>query len=182
MLTFIKSIRKYCIDNGFEIMVILTIFLILILGLYYKITNKKGTWNENIVLSSFKTPINKKQKSDSKGEIECRKVIENIFKIPFPKCRPDFLKNQVTGSNYNLELDCYNDKLKIAVEYNGSQHYKYNSYFHKNKDAFENQKYRDFMKKTLCEKNGILLIEVPYTIKIENIRNYIIQELKKNGY
>ena len=177
-----KTVRIFWNKNGFEIMIILSIFLILTLGLYYRITNKKGTWSENIIFSSSPKIKNKKEKKDSKGELECRNVIESIFKKPFPKCRPDFLKNQVTGGNYNLELDCFNSQLKIGVEYNGSQHYNFIPYFHKNKEAFENQKYRDFMKRTLCEKNGILLIEVPYTIKIENIKKYIIQELKKNGY
>jgi hypothetical protein len=72
--------------------------------------------------------------------------------------------------------------LKLACEYNGAQHYKYIPYFHKTKDSFHNQKYRDYMKRDLCNKNGITLIEVPYTVKIEHIENYIIDKLLKSGY
>ena len=100
--------------------------------------------------------------------------------------RSNFLRNSVTsddnGSDFNLELDCYNEKLKIACEYNGAQHYKFIPYFHKNKDAFQNQKYRDYMKRDLCLKNNITLIEVPYNIKHEHIENYIINKLIKAGY
>jgi len=85
--------------------------------------------------------------------------------------------NTVSGSN--LELDCYNDEMKIAVEYNGEQHYNYIPYFHNNKDAFTNLKYRDEKKRLLCKKNGILLITVPYTVKHRDIETYIIKELKK---
>ena len=119
---------------------------------------------------------------ESKGEVECRRVLEKIFNKPFPKCRPNFLRNTVTSDDYmnnNLELDCYNDELKIAVEYNGIQHYKYLPFFHKTKDSFYNQKYRDEMKRNMCQKNNILLIEVPYTIPVEQIENYIKSNLSR---
>ena len=38
--------------------------------------------------------------------------------------------------------------------------------FHKNKEHFLNQKYRDELKNMICKQNRILLIRVPYTIKI----------------
>ena len=124
----------------------------------------------------------KKAPRQSKGEIECRHVLENIFHKPFPSSRPDFLRNPVTGGSFNLELDCYNSEMGIAVEYNGVQHYKYTPYFHRSKEHFLNQKYRDDMKRRMCIDNNILLIEVPYDVKIENIKAYIIDALRKKGY
>ena len=44
------------------------------------------------------------------------------------------------------------------------------------------QKYRDDMKKRICKENNINLIEVPYTIKINDIEKYIIENCKKLGY
>jgi hypothetical protein len=111
--------------------------------------------------------------------------LEDLFGVPFSKERPDFLRNPVTSDGRdtnNLELDCYNSGLKLAVEYNGVQHYKYVPYFHKNRDAFQNQKYRDYMKREMCEKNGITLIEVPYTVKIPDIRAFLLNKLSYNKW
>ena len=93
--------------------------------------------------------------------------------------RPDFLRNPVTGGNFNLELDCYNEELNLAVEYNGVQHYKFIPYMHKNKEAFLNQKYRDDMKKRMCKDAGVILIDVPYTVEPHNIKKYLETELRK---
>lgn len=143
--------------------------------------NKKGTWSKQLFLPSKNQEKNyknseKKIKPDSKGEIECRKVMEKIFNAPFPKDRPNILRNPVT-ENFNMELDCYNSELKIACEYNGIQHYKFTPFFHKSKEAFYNQKYRDELKRRICKENGIFLIEVPYAIKIENIETFIKDRL-----
>lgn len=133
-------------------------------------------------LSSFdSTAFNAKtSKFESKGEAECRRVLETLFKEPFPSARPDFLSNPVTG--VNLELDCYNKDLQLAVEYNGIQHYEYTPRFHKNKEAFMNQKYRDELKRQMCELHGVNLIEVPNMLKIVDIEAFIVKELKPSNW
>lgn len=68
-------------------------------------------------------------KHESKGENISTYVLEKIFKKPFLNCRPNFLNNDVTGRN--LEIDCYNDELQLGVEYSGIQHYIYTEYFTK---------------------------------------------------
>ena len=112
----------------------------------------------------------------SKGERECNRVIEEITGKKFNKIRPDWLENPETG--YNLELDCYNEELGIAVEYNGEQHYKYPNAFHKSEEEFKSQTKRDKLKKELCDKRNVKLIVVPYTVKLNEIENYIKQQLK----
>ena len=119
-----------------------------------------------------------KRVKEKQNVVECYNI---CFKRPFNKARPDFLRNPVTGGNFNLELDCFDEGLRIAVEYNGIQHYRYIPYFHKNKEAFTNQKYRDFMKKQKCKDAGVLLISVPYTVELHNIKKYIENELRING-
>jgi len=120
---------------------------------------------------------NKKVKTESAGEKECKRVAEKLFNVPFSKIRPDFLNNEITGNN--LELDLYNENLKIAIEYNGKQHYVYTPYFHKSYDSFLNQKYRDKMKSDKCRDLGISLIIVPYTVKLKDIEQYILTEAKR---
>ena len=110
----------------------------------------------------------------SKGERLWKRVIERKFKRSFVKTRPDFLKNPKT--NRNLELDLYNDTLKIAVEYNGIQHYEYTERFHKSYGDFRRQQERDALKKQLCKDHGVFLIVV--YCNCSDIHEYISIRLK----
>lgn len=194
-MKLLEHIENY----AFEILFASCIIFVIIFSIYRKIKGEKGTWSRyhrypptikqnyiprNRQSSSGKQPSSGKQFSqgkESKGETECRHILEQTFKKKFDKIRPNFLKNPVT-KNFNLELDCYNDDLKLALEYNGAQHYKYTPYFHKNKESFLNQQYRDELKRRMCEDNGITLIEVPYTVKNDQLEPYIMKKLSKYGY
>jgi hypothetical protein len=187
MFTKIKKIWE---NNGFEILIALCLAFLIIYGVYRIFTNKKGSWSKTYTTYSVKDINNlkvnsnnkKKPPKESKGELECKRVLEKIFNKPFNKHRPNFLNNPVTGGEFNLELDCYNDEIGLAVEYSGKQHYEYIPFFHKNKEAFYNQKYRDELKRRMCKDNNIILIEVPYTVKIEDIENFILKRLKNINF
>ena len=75
-----------------------------------------------------------------------------FLKDHLEKIRPSFLENKALNNGLNLEIDCYNDELKLGCEYNGRQHYKFTPFFHKNYEAFNNQKYRDYIKKIYVPK------------------------------
>ena len=120
---------------------------------------------------------NKEQKS-SKGELECRRVMEEIYGVKFPNVRPDWLINDRTG--YRMELDCYNADLKLAVEYNGEQHYKANHPFNRTVEQFKQQFYRDERKVDMCDEHGVYLITVPYNVPIKKIKDYILYYLPKS--
>lgn len=167
---------------GFEILVGLSILVIVIYSLFR--IGKRGTWSTSYYYINDKKGKKKGKHppKESKGEAECRRVLQDIFKRPFNNDRPDILNNPVTGGGNNLELDCYCPELRLAVEYNGVQHYKYVPYFHKNREAFLNQKYRDELKRRMCRDNGITLIEVPNTVKIPDIRKFLIKKLYSAGY
>jgi hypothetical protein len=200
IFNYIQNLENFWKRKGYEILLILSIIFLLLGGFYMYIKKRKGTWDskydiENILInkdigkkyltySGNNREQNKDKKGDgkgdSKGEIECKRVLESIFNKPFNKVRPDFLRNQVTGNTNNLEIDCYNDELKLGLEYNGRQHYEFVPYFHRNKETFYNQKYRDELKRIKCRDNGIMLIEVPYNIKIQDIERFIKVELRKN--
>lgn len=115
-----------------------------------------------------------------KHESLCRHILEMIFDKKFDTIRPDFLKNPTTKCN--LEIDCYNNDLKLGLEYNGIQHYKYPNKFHKNINDFYKQIRNDKLKYHLCNKNKITLIIVPYNINKTDIFNYILFKLIKAGY
>jgi hypothetical protein len=195
MISFIQKIQNNWSEYGFEILLAFCITFIVLYGLYRKITGKKGTWSTksyyipitsiNRNTNNYATQSKQTAPKESKGECECRRVLQQLFRkynSQFNKARPDFLRNPVTGGNFNLELDCFEPELRLAVEYNGVQHYKYVPHFHNNKEAFLNQKYRDQMKRQLCKEHGINLIEVPYTVKVEDIKNFLEKEIVLLGY
>ena len=110
----------------------------------------------------------------SKGEKACKRYVQRYFRKSFTKIRPDFLKDPTTKRN--LEIDLYNDSLKLGVEYNGIQHYEFTPRFHKTYGVFRRQKERDVLKKRLCRENGVTLIVVPYDE--ESIPSYIHSKLR----
>jgi hypothetical protein len=144
-------------------LVIGCILFLLLFGVGRMFAGKKGTWSQTLPPTYDPIVTRDGTDSDSAGEQRVRLFLERYFKLPFNKVRPDFLENTVTG--HNLELDCYNDDLKLAVEYNGRQHYEFTPRFQANKEAFYNQRYRDELKKIWCREHGITLLTVPYTEK-----------------
>ena len=114
--------------------------------------------------------------SSCRSENLYRKYIEAKIGFNFPKSNPKWLKG--------LELDGYCKELGLAFEYNGIQHYEWVKYFHKLKQDFLNQQDRDKLKKKLCKKEGIKLIEIPYTFKycnIEEMYDYIDEQIDLNN-
>jgi len=197
-ISWYTNLKNYWYENGWSLIFyisILALFVLWCLRGWFKIKPSSDIEGVNLLQAFFRpttvptTIIRKpafsfsppqKQKI-SKGEDECKKFMEYYFGKPFSNTRPDFLKNPITNSN--LELDVYNDELRIAVEYNGSQHYHFNSMMHGNsKDKFQNQQYRDYIKKNLCKEKGIDLIIVPYTVPKEKIGDFLYEELKSRGY
>lgn len=116
----------------------------------------------------------------SKGEFKCKLALMKLFpNHEFCCVRPCWLENPETGKN--LEIDLYNDELKLGVEYNGYQHYVFPNYFHKHKKQFVGQVRRDVFKKKMCDLHRVTLIIVPYKIRLEKIESYILAKLKKAG-
>jgi len=121
----------------------------------------------NIIIPTNINFRGQKKITESHGEKKCREFLENYFSLSFPKVRPKFLNG--------LELDCYNENLRLAIEYNGIQHYKYTPFFHKTPRDFLSQIERDRIKKKICAQNNIFLISVPYTVR--DIPQYIQEKL-----
>jgi len=71
--------------------------------------------------------------------------------------KPAWLTNE---NGDRLELDFFIEELKLAIEVQGEQHFKFTEFFHKTKDGFEKIKRHDDIKKYTCGKHGIALAEV----------------------
>lgn len=162
---------KWFLEHQWEIYVVISLIVLVCMGVY-NVANKVDTgrpgWPKRADLPTCPTrPSN--SGGDSRGERIVRECLERRFGQPFGKARP--ILNPVTRQY--LELDCFCPELRLAAEYNGQQHYRYTPFFHKNKEAFRNQQYRDELKRIACRENGIRLIEVPYWIPHAKIEAYI---------
>ena len=91
----------------------------------------------------------KKSQLKKVNETILYKFIKDIYPDTVLQYRNKFLKNQ--------SLDIYIPSKKIAVEYNGEQHYKSIEYFG-GVEKFIKQKELDKQKQKICSENGIKLI------------------------
>lgn len=126
-----------------------------------------------------KIPDEKPSKFVSKGERACREYLEKRFNEPFPNVRPRWLLNpkKKNGKNHRMEIDCYCEKLKLGVEYDGIHHKEYPNPFHKTREEFEEQVMRDNYKDLICKAKGVLLIRVPHDVPINKIPEYLDERL-----
>lgn len=187
-----EKVTSYWQDYGLEALAGLSVVLILVLYVHNWYTDAQGTYNtvrpipdsssssSSSSSDDLTTPFQPHTANDSRLELQSKYILEEVFRRPFYKIRPNFLRNEVTG--FNLEIDLYNDDLKLAVEVQGDQHYKYNKFFHRNKEHFLNQRYRDEMKKIKCKQQGICLIEVPYRVGEKKLRSYLLEQLRLEGF
>lgn len=116
----------------------------------------------------------------------CDKIDCSSFQI-----RPQKFKNiSINLMHFDgySEISLNNEIYKIAVEYNGIQHYKYPNWFHKGTPedykAFQSQQLRDDFKKWICNQTNIILIEFPYYVDDRmlhpiKIQGFIVKELRK---
>jgi len=109
------------------------------------------------------------------GEEYCRFVLEYFFDVKFKKIRPQWLK---TKNNTLLELDGYNEELKIAFEYNGLQHYANVPFFFKTEEEFKKRQEDDEYKMKVCGKEKVNLIIIPYDVHQNDIPRYIYNKCK----
>lgn len=134
-------------------------------GIQYKsITNiEKGT--KCIFCNNFKT-------ESSVGDILDKNNIKYIRQKRFKNCR----------YKYTLPFDYYIPEYKIAIEYDGEQHYKPIRFNGSNNDLaefqFKETQKRDEIKTNFCNSNNIFLIRIPY-YKKDNMEQFILEKLSE---
>lgn len=176
--------------------IIIFIVCVIILIIIFRSNKSKGKRNRNkrfnwnvFDTDNFKKLVgkrkwkhpNRNKVSYNKREEKCRQIFNRLFGTNFVCIRPDWLKNPKTGKN--LELDGYNDRLRLAFEYQGQQHYYYQpGWAHRNVNDFKAQLERDRFKKARCEERGIALIRIPYTVSDTDLEPFIRRNLNSMGY
>lgn len=110
------------------------------------------------------------QCSGYKSEMYSRQIMEFITAEKFKRCRPAFLRN--------YELDGYCEKIRMAMEFQGEQHFRYIEVFYRgNHEKFRETMRRDREKIQICETIGIQLICIPYDMSYtnQNTAAYVIR-------
>lgn len=111
----------------------------------------------------------------SKPEQICKKILQRMFRRKFIRIKPKWLKNPETG--YPLELDCYNEELGIALEYNGIQHYEWPNFTGQTEKQFQAQKRRDQFKIQRCREVGVRLLIIKYDVPMYKLEDEIFRQL-----
>ena len=102
--------------------------------------------------------IRSNKRSSYKIGIICGILDELSYKYVLEKTF-DWLKNPKT--NANLYLDIYIDDIKVAIEYDGKQHFQ-PTMPHQTQDDVTAIQERDMIKEQLCEEHGIKLVRFSY--------------------
>ncbi len=94
---------------------------------------------------------------------------ETLTKIVIEKITgKQFVLQTFTIHNTTINLDCYNDELKLALQYNNQSHYSTKSIEDLN-IIISN----DIQKINMCHHNGIYFIIIPYLINNCDIAKFI---------
>ncbi len=168
-----------------ELLDIVTTIIILILFVCLKSfeTGKTGTFeyihnknNRNHKDRVKDLKRNPRSNSENRAIKILAKVTSRDYR-DFPTVLPHWLVDPLT--NTTMELDGYNEELKIAMEFSGPQHYKwyptesYDKYFHRIR--------RDTIKKKKCEERGICLIMLQSAMDVVHWDTYIRSRLSDCG-
>jgi hypothetical protein len=106
-----------------------------------------------------------------------RAALEQLTGKTFVKILPSWLRNPLT--NRALEIDAWNEELKLACEFQGYQHTTFPNCFHKTYDEFERQQQRDKFKAKTLHSLGIRLLEVPHTVAASEIPSFLAGKLSE---
>ncbi len=112
----------------------------------------------------------------SKSEAEVIRFLEEITRHRFPTVYPKWL----VWKGHTLELDGYNESLKLALEFSGPLHTKWAPEFEPYINYFERIT-RDVVKRRLCRKHGVHLIVVDASLPRQHWRSYIESRLHDIG-
>jgi hypothetical protein len=114
--------------------------------------------------------LKKHPRSKTESKIVCE--LEKITGEKFPTVNPSWLM----WKGRTLELDGYNDKLKIAIEVDGWWHGHWESTKEPYKDYFE-RVVKDVVKTKICKRRGVYLIRVDSKLPSTHWRNYLLSRL-----
>ncbi len=114
---------------------------------------------------------------ESKGEkLVYDILIKNDIQFVREKKFVDCVNTSKGKRCLRLPFDFYLPEKNTCIEYDGEQHFVAISVFG-GEESLNSQRLRDKIKDQYCEKNGIKLIRIPYTMNVDDVEPYILKEL-----
>lgn len=133
--------------------------------------------NETSCINFHRKAINCPICSKFTREKYVKDLLYNITKKDFTKTRTlPWLKDDT--NNNHMELDGYNNELKVAFEYQGEQHYILTYKNQYNNETLENIKRKDKLKLKLCYENRVKLIVVPYWVHNTRLEQFLREHIQ----
>lgn len=129
----------------------------------------KDAYNSKFIneeFSTYKRPVNKWKSEELVYNLT--KKLYKDYEVIYQH-KPFFLRSNKGGQ---MSYDVYISKLRIAIEYQGKQHFEPVDFFGGEKSYIEVTE-RDKLKKELSEQNGVKLIYINYW---EDINSQLIRE------
>lgn len=99
-------------------------------------------------------PVRTRAQSRSFGQHNLGRQLQNIYGTAA------VILEEFPVPNERLFLDFYMPHHQLAFEFQGTQHDKFNKFFHGDSKGFKQSRERDSRKRAWCELNEIDLIEV----------------------
>lgn len=152
---------------------------------FLKIYNKYGTISQDIIENesqysttcykdrfgsfnklreSLGLPIVKPGESKT-ADYVIKKVSNFLNETPETEKTFCWLRNPIT--NHKLRIDAYFPLHKVAVEYNGPQHYIAGTPYCKTEEDLEYRKFLDKVKETILQEHGIKTVWICYSDKVD---------------
>jgi len=113
-------------------------------------------WNLQSAVPSSSTKT-VPSKSQSRAFASVRQLFPHVHDIHFNYVIEDL---KFGDTEFSMEFDIFIPSLKLAFEYHGQQHY---SEIHRFQTRIQERQKKDEEKRNACKKNGISLIEIPYS-------------------
>ena len=108
--------------------------------------------------------------TSSASELRFKDALKDIGCVFQSGVRPEWLVNEVTKCT--MELDLFDEGRKLAVEYDGPQHYEFPNGYHKSEAEFHAQQHRDRQKDATCAQLGVTLLRVRASDLEEELRSF----------
>lgn len=105
-------------------------------------------------------------KGDGEGRGKYQTQVGKLIQSMFPMYN---VLEEFPCAGEGLYLDFYIPLKGIAIEVHGDQHFKFNKFFHEDKNAFMRQKANDARKLKWCEINDIALVTIRWGTPEEEV-------------